>query len=372
MRVCQSIVLMFCLGFPRLGLPQQPPDGAGLTAQQASPSSPITAQSAGRTSVGAEKKEGRIKLDVVVTDKRGHPVSGLDLADFTLLDNHHPTPILSFHPFHGTPQAANSPVEVILLVDALNFSYRDVTFFTQEMEKFLLQNDGHLAEPVSVFSLVYDGVSAQPRPSMDGKVEAAELESMDRILRRTAREGADGWDSFLQSIQLLDRIAQAEAQKPGRKLLIWGGPGWPLFDVQAMGGILPPKIEEQVFASIVELSTRLRQARITLYSVTLGNYVRNDYFEMFLKGVTKPNDAAPANLTLGVLAEQSGGLVLGPDNNMTAQINRCVADASAFYTITFDPPPAHKPNEYHDLEMKIDRPGLKLRTRTGYYNQPGK
>ena len=371
MKASRCIVPMLCLGLPVLGLSQQPSGGAGLTAQQASPSRPIAEQGSGRASVGAEKREGHIRLDVVVTDEADHPVSGLDLADFTLLDNHHATPILSFHAVHGTGQATNPPVEVILLVDALNFSYTDVSFFTRAMENFLLQNDGHLAEPVSVFSLVYDGVSAQPRPSLDGTVEAAELKSMDRTLRRTARQGADSWDSFLQSIQMLDSIALTEAQKPGRKLLIWGGPGWPLFDIAAMGDILTPEVEKQLFASTAALSTNLRRARITLYSVTFGSYLRDNYFELYLKGVKNANEVSPANLTLGVLAEQSGGLVLGPDNDMTAQINRCVADASAYYSITFDPPRASKPNEYHELQVKIDKPGLIVRTRTGYYNEPG-
>lgn len=371
MKASRCIVLVLCLGVPVLGLPQQPPNGVGLKAQQEPSFRPIAGQTLGHTSAGAEKKEGRIKLDVVVTDGAGNPVSGLDLADFTVLDNHHPTPILSFRSVHGTAQNVNSPVEVILLVDALNFSYRDVTFFMEEMEKFLLQNDGHLAEPVSVFSLVYDGVSAQPRPSLDGKAEAEELKSMDRTLRRTAREGADGWDCFLQSIQMLNSIALTEAKKPGRKLLIWAGPGWPLFDVEAMHDILTPKEEKQLFAATIALSTNLRRARITLYSVTFGSYLRDNYFEMYLNGVKKATDVSPADLTLGVLAEQSGGLVLGPDNDMTAQINRCVADANAFYTITFDPPPAGKPNEFHELKVKVDKPGLTVRTSMGYYNQPG-
>jgi hypothetical protein len=30
------------------------------------------------------------------------------------------------------------------------------------------------------------------------------------------------------------------------------------------------------------------------------------------------------------------------------------------------------PNEYHALEMKFDKPGLKALTRTGYYAQPAR
>ena len=76
------------------------------------------------------------------------------------------------------------------------------------------------------------------------------------------------------------------------------------------------------------------------------------------------------NLGLKVLAVQSGGRILGPDNDLAAQINSCIAEASAFYTLSFNPLSANHADEYHDLKVEIARPGLTARTNTGYYNQP--
>jgi hypothetical protein len=45
-------------------------------------------------------------------------------------------------------------------------------------------------------------------------------------------------------------------------------------------------------------------------------------------------------------------------------------DAGAYYTLSFDPPRAEHADEYHDLEVKIDKSGLKPRTNTGYYYEP--
>ncbi len=42
----------------------------------------------------------------------------------------------------------------------------------------------------------------------------------------------------------------------------------------------------------------------------------------------------------------------------------------SWYEITFDPLPADKPNEYHQIQIKLDKPGLVARTRTGYYANP--
>jgi hypothetical protein len=38
--------------------------------------------------------------------------------------------------------------------------------------------------------------------------------------------------------------------------------------------------------------------------------------------------------------------------------------------LTFNAPPAAHANEYHGLEVAIDKPGLTARTRTGFYAQP--
>lgn len=50
--------------------------------------------------------EGKIKLDVVVTDEAGRPVAGLEQKDFTLLDNRKARPILSFRAVDGTVEPA--------------------------------------------------------------------------------------------------------------------------------------------------------------------------------------------------------------------------------------------------------------------------
>jgi hypothetical protein len=71
-----------------------------------------------------------------------------------------------------------------------------------------------------------------------------------------------------------------------------------------------------------------------------------------------------------VLATQSGGLAIEGDSDVTGNIKRCLNDVQSWYEITFDPLPADKPNEYHHIEIKLDKPGLIARTRTGYYANP--
>jgi hypothetical protein len=93
-------------------------------------------------------------------------------------------------------------------------------------------------------------------------------------------------------------------------------------------------------------------------------------YENFLKGLAKPGDAQPGNLGLQVLAVQSGGLVFVGNSDVAAMIQKCLGDANSWYEISFDPPPAGKPSEYHHIEVRLDQPGLIVRTRTGYYSNP--
>jgi hypothetical protein len=88
----------------------------------------------------------QITLDVQVTDKSGAPVRGLQKQDFTLLDDKQPTNILSFRAVDsGAGPTADPPVEVILVVDAVNASFQAVSYERNELKKFLLQNGGKLA-----------------------------------------------------------------------------------------------------------------------------------------------------------------------------------------------------------------------------------
>ena len=96
---------------------------------------------------------------------------------------------------------------------------------------------------------------------------------------------------------------------------------------------------------------------------------RRFYYESFLKGVGSANKVQNGNLALQVLAAQSGGQVLNSNNDIAKLIATCLADAQAFYTLSFDSPPADHANEYHSLQVTIDKPGLTARTRTGYYAQ---
>ena len=135
------------------------------------------------------------------------------------------------------------------------------------------------------------------------------------------------------------------------------------------------EIKDQLFSTLVLVSTALQQARITLYSIDPegagGSNVRNRFsYESFLKGITAAKYISPANMSLPVFVTHSGGRVLTTGNDIGAQIDDCVLDTKAYYVLSFEGSPTERPDEYHAIELKVAKPGLIVRTSTGYYAQP--
>ncbi len=69
-----------------------------------------------------------------------------------------------------------------------------------------------------------------------------------------------------------------------------------------------------MFENIVSLSTRLRQGRVTLYSIDpLGTRdigLRTSAYAAYMKGVRKPKDVEIGNMALQVFAVKTPGTIL--------------------------------------------------------------
>ena len=189
----------------------------------------------------AAKKVGQITLDVTVTDPAGQPVSGLSEDDFTLLDNHQPAKIVSFRSVSGAADGGatdaattTDPTQVILLIDEVNNSFQSVATERDQIVKYLGRNGGHLPFPVSIALFSDSGVKID-QPTQDGSVLIAELEKMPIPIHtiNSAMGGQGAVERYQLSLTTLSHLLTYTGLKPGRKLLLWIGPGWPMMaDVQ--------------------------------------------------------------------------------------------------------------------------------------------
>ncbi len=354
------LVLVASLLLPLAASAQQPGDTTPRPVNIPLGPNPTPAQSSSKA----------ITIDAVAETKGGIPTPALQASDFTLLDNKTQRPLTSFNARVGK----DAPVEVILVIDAVNTRFQNVAYERSEIEKFLHANEGQLPFPTTLAIFTDTGTRIQPGFSKDGNALSAALKNEEIGLRELRRSsgfyGAE--DRLNLSLTALRQLIGAESQQPGRKLIVWISPGWPALSGPNVQ--LDNKQQNGLFSEIVSLSTQLRQNRITLYSIDpLGptdSLFRTQYYRAFLKGITKPSQVDLGDLSLEVLATQSGGLAITGNSDVAGSLRRCLSDADAFYELTFSPPPSEVANEYHHLDLQVARPGLTARTRDGYYLQP--
>ena len=342
--------------------------------------------------------EGIIHLDVAATDREGKPFSGLAAKDFTLTDNGVPQKIVSFAASNQPTNENERLTEVVLVLDEVDLSLEQLELVKDESIKFLRQNGGHLGEPTSVYWFTTSGLYATATPTTDGNALAEDV--AHHASRRTVWAISRSYDPFVtaesqsyarwvRSLGAVYSLAIERRGAPGRKLLLWMGFGWLAvrWNVQ---------YKDAAFPWLVELSTRIREARMVISEViartepitartepftartrtepTASEF--KDAHKDYLAGVRTPSDLEEqgfgpySHFALPVLAIQSGGLVLDEFSEISRSIEHCVEDARVFYTMSFDPPYAAQPDEYHDLKVQIEAPGLSARTTTGYYDQP--
>ena len=328
---------------------------------------------------------GLMKLDVVVTDQQGRSIAGLGEKDLTLLDNGQPRNIVTFQAFDNAVSKPDPPVEIILVIDEEDLQPALLGTVEQAAQRFLQQNGGRLAQPVTVYRIGDDGLFASAQPSRDGDAIAKEVAErkeprriwLSRELGAPFRGDPYGstpitpgsflfnaaWAELPHSLIALGSIAIEERRTPERKLLFWFGNGWPIKQNSRW---------RDLFDTVTELSTRLREARIGLWVDDFWRRVDEDAFpyQNFVAGVISEKSLTIENVALQVLAVQSGGGMLRGTGDAAELVSQQVAQANTFYTITFDPPRTDVVDEYHDLNVAVGKPGLTAHTRTGYYDEP--
>src|SRR5450755_1439888 len=248
------------------------------------------------SSAARDTAEGLIQLDVVVTDATGNPISGLNKSDFTLLENGRSQNIISFQAVDGRGSLSEPPAKIILVIDTIDLPESLAREERFAVTSYLRKGGGQLAHPVSVFSLTETGLWTVA-PSNDGNVLAREIEHNNfTLLRHNV-----GWQrgpvpaglkptASETVLKTLAQIAAEERIRPGRKLLLWIGPGWGIGS-GAYADAAPRS--PPVFDTVLWFSALLREAHLVLYSFTVGETDPHaQLYKAYLDGVASPHKAS--------------------------------------------------------------------------------
>jgi VWFA-related protein len=317
--------------------------------------------------------EGTIKLDVEVKDKAGHPVTGLRQQDFTLQDNGRPSTIVTFKAFDSLRERPDPAVEVILVIDELNMQAEpQLEAAEDEAQTFLRQNQGHLAQPVSIYRISRNGRWTGSHSPTDGNGLAKEIahQSAPHVNWKKPNVSVHAAPfkpinfNVTASLDVLGSIAIEERRRPGRKLLFWLGPGWQI----------GRPVEGELVQRSIELFIRMREARIAIWEAAewpssndQGNPLPTyDIVDPTLESGTSDS----RSLTLPLMAMQSGGGVLKARNNLFTLIAKRIDEGSCFYSLTFDAPRTVQVDEYHQVKVAVGQSDTTARTRAGYFDEP--
>ena len=321
-------------------------------------------------------REGLIHLDVSVMNRQGEPVSGLSADKFTLIDNGVPQKLLSFRESGQATDENEKLTELVLLLDRLNLTPDQFESVKSDVIQFLKGNGGRLAQPVSVYWLSREGLRASINPTVNGNQLAAEVARnyAPRVIWRLNPPSSpdvtavsDRYVLWEQSLRVLYSAAIERRDKPGRKALVWLGFGWPAI-------MDHPAQKDKDFYTLIEILTRLRESRLAVIQIPIWHdpQVYQFKYTNYIDGVRSPSvlEKSAPHFALPVLGYQSGGIVLNETGDVVRDIERCTRVASSFYTLSFDPPPTAQADEYHQIEVALEPPGLMARTVAGYYDQP--
>ena len=352
-----------------------------------------------------------VEVNVVAEDKKGNPVAGLTRDDFTILDGGRTERISAFsvevgaapqNPEPLPPNTFTNHVERLaggavtaVLFDGLNTRITDQAYARRQILDFLAQ-----VQPDDRVALYALGRGVNVLQDFTNNVE-----SLRAALNRYKPELAAGsealgpavdpgsvqlgtWlnelgldlidyyakDRALRTIRALVAIANHLERVPGRKNLLWVSGGFPLWI--GRDSVLPPdrsRADQQTFWPEIERAVRvLNRSNLAVYPVDArGLLAPSDYSpERSSTGRTPEgsNDSLPHTMT--VLAQRTGGKAFFNNNDLGRAFRQAEQDSRLSYVLAYTPSHDEWNGEFREIKIRVNRPGVRLRHRTGYFAQP--
>ncbi len=258
-----------------------------------------------------------------------------------------------------------------------------------------------------VFQGAADDIGRIARPSLPGNAPAsasANVNSGDSLdfgasksrQRTNAMLEADRTaERVFTTLDALSALARSVSSYPGRKNLIWLSGSFPIRLKPSAGDLMqlnsgsfaPTSGLETApnFPAALRVATRtLATARIAVYPIDVrgiqisgvdisvgagesASFAGTDNPQAFGQNLSTQSAARfEDRSSMKEIAEQTGGEVLA-GNDVRGSIGRAMEDGSTYYAIAYTPARSDKSQEFRKIEVKLNRTGLKLAYRPGYF-----
>ncbi len=377
-----------------------------------------------------------IQVDAVVTDRHGRHIPDLGKDDFQLYQDGKlqkitslsyvtgaapaqpvAVPVSSPMPYAAAPLTPNLRPEqasrsIALIADDLTLSSESVNNVRQALTKFVDEqmqpgdvvailrtssSNGSLQQFTSDKKLLHAaidrigwnvagrGASALPAIGLERDDVAARLAAGYSTASYEQQQFRDKVFA-IGTIGTLNYVIQGLGALPGRKAVIFFSDGLKLRnsakDVLRGRDVVSPKLVEQ-FRKVTDLANR---AAVVLYTIDArGLAVTAIHAEDHLgstaaipRYINDRNDQVVENFDgLEYLAHQTGGLFWKNTNDLAGAARDAIQDRNGYYLLSYNPGSEvfelkQAETKYHHISVKVSRPGLQVRTRSGFYGIPDK
>lgn len=298
-----------------------------------------------------------ISLDVVVTDPQGHPILGLDKADFTVLDKGKPVQLQSvefyssFHPIRPNPKIHQEKLPgrrlVFLIQRTLNL--KDLST-VQELKRDLLTFFDHLpkGDRVALFTFrsrlqcLQD--FTQDKGALKKAIEKRLLKNLPGTLPTWIPKKKQDAQLFMDAVETL---AQGLGHFEGRKELILFSYGFGRLDYQSVSLPIGEPNPSHQFDRLVQT---LQQNTISLHGVDLHRAQTHTLEPM-----------------LSELANKTGGQAYFTFTSFLAPLKDLNQRLGGYYLLTFPIDPSKEPPGFHPLKVTVPLEGVRVWHRKGYW-----
>jgi VWFA-related protein len=312
-----------------------------------------------------------VVLDVVVADDHNRPVRGLEKQDFSAFEDGRQQNI-AFFEAHDASSGKQDIPRTIVLIDRLNTGAVDSAYVLYSFKKFLHESGSRLQQPTALMTFSDQGLSAVGGYTEDPAVLEDEVAHFPTELPvRLRQESLGALERIDMSLGALRQIALANQSSGKHQVVVWISRGFPVF----AGIELHPDQEQLLLSTLRTLSKQLLEGRTTLYTVDPTGSAQISLADRIAQGtsladLSSSNKVTFADAALQVIAVQTGGQAFFGKNNIDREVASSIADGSSFYTISYDPSNLDFNGSFRKIMVSVDRPGLNVQTREGYYALP--
>ncbi|HLH06680.1 MAG TPA: VWA domain-containing protein [Terriglobales bacterium] len=330
-----------------------------------------------------------VVLDVVVTNSSGKHAKDLQQGDFTVLEDGVSQNIVSFEKSGvrktSTPQTRNEKLEpaaepqsssgsprTILVLDELDTEWILTAQARVYLNKYFATHGPRLEQPTALLALTNDGLEMLCNYSQDARALTMALARHKTALpyHIINAEGVQGgFDRLGIALTAMYQIAQASTDRASRKNLVWIGEGFPVINYAVSAAAQPAlglhgvdlATQEKARGMVQKLANALLAARISVYTVDpTGLLYAGDIHDPRI--LTTNGDLIFENI-----APETGGKIFRNINDVGFLVDKSVRDGSSYYTLAYYPTNKDWNGKFRNISVKVIRPGLEVRTRTGYY-----